>query len=307
MPEDIVTRKIQDHEGTFIATANGFDVIECRNCGFKHIVPIPNEEELKNVYQHDYYDKEKPLYVERYQEDLDWWNMVYTRRYEILEQHLPAGQRCLLDVGSGPGFFLLNGQKRGWQVRGIDPSVKAAKHSRRMGLEVENAFYSPQTAAELGTFDAINLALVLEHIPDPAALLKLVCRHLNKNGIVCIIVPNDFNPFQIVLRDHLGFNPWWIAPPHHINYFDFDSLSKLIERCGFKVVQKETTFPIDIFLLMGDNYIGNDTLGRICHKKRMEFEKALVNSGLGSLQSRLYSEFANEGIGREVVLYGKKI
>lgn len=289
-----------------MASANGFDVIDCQLCGFKHIIPIPAEEELEHAYQHDYYTQEKPLYIERYKEDLDWWNMVYAQRYAILEQYLPAERRRLLDIGSGPGFFLLNGQERGWQVKGVEPSVQAAEHSRSLGLDVENVFFSEHTAPPLGRFDAINMGEVLEHIPDPAALLSLVNGQLNDNGMVCIIVPNDFNPFQTVLRDHLGFKPWWVAPPHHINYFDFDSLSNLLKRCGFEVVHKEATFPIDMFLLMGDNYIGNDELGRVCHTKRMSFEKAMNRSGLGNVLAGLYAAFASQGVGREVVMYAKK-
>jgi len=213
MMEPSTIKQWQNHEGIVVASGNGFDVIDCQLCGFKHIIAIPTEEELEQAYRHDYYTQEKPLYIERYREDIDWWNMIYTRRYEILEQHLSTGQRRMLDIGSGPGFFLLNGQKRGWQVKGIEPSIQAAEHSCGLGLDVENVFFSEQTAPILGMFDAINMGEVLEHIPNPTALLRLVHRQLNHNGIVCIIVPNDFNPFQIVLRDHLGFNPWWVAPP----------------------------------------------------------------------------------------------
>jgi SAM-dependent methyltransferase len=233
--------------------------------------------------------------------------MVYTQRYKIFERHLSEQQRDILDIGSGPGFFLLNGKKRGWQVKGIEPSIKAMEHSRSLNLEIEHGFFSEQTASDLGTFDAINLGLVLEHIPDPAELLILLHNQLNDDGMVCIVVPNDFNPFQLLLRDHLDFKPWWVAPPHHINYFNFKSLTGLLEKCGFEVVHKESTFPIDIFLLMGDNYVENDETGRTCHRKRMNFEKSMNFNGDDSLLENLYSDFAKQGIGREVVLYAKKI
>jgi len=151
---------LHDHEGQVVAAENGFDVIECQCCGFKHIFPIPCVEDLTAVYKHDYYKQEKPLYLDRYKEDLEWWNMVYTRRYEIFEEHLPASQRKMFDIGSGPGFFLLNGLQRGWQVKGIEPSVQALEHSRGLGLDVEHGFYSEETALKLTTFDAINLGLV---------------------------------------------------------------------------------------------------------------------------------------------------
>ncbi len=58
---------------------------------------------------------------------------------------------------------------------------------------------------------------------------------------------------------------------------------------------------------MGDNYIGNDETGRKCHTQRMNFEKSMSSSGSDSLLENLYSDFAKQGIVREVVLYAKKI
>ena len=212
----------------------------------------------------------------------------------------------MLDIGSGPGFFLLNGQSRGWNVKGIEPSELAAEHSRKLGVSVTNKFFSKETATGLGKFDAINMSEVLEHIPNPAVLLSLVREQLNEDGMLCVVVPNDFNPFQLALRDHLGFKPWWVAPPHHINYFNFNSLQHLVERSGFEVVYKEATFPIDMFLLMGDNYIGNDDEGRVCHGKRKMMELNLSNAGMTNVKRMLYSGLAEAGLGREVVLFARK-
>ena len=299
----------QSHEGQVVASAKGFDVIECVQCGFKHIISIPTKEELEKVYRDDFYTKEKPLYLERYLEDLEWWNIVYDRRYEILEQHLLTSQRKILDIGSGPGYFLLKGKNRGWSVKGVEPSVQASEYSKGLdlGLDIENIFYSEQSAANLGKFDAVNFGEVLEHLPNPAATLKLAHNQLNIGGIACLIVPNDFNPFQLLLRDHMGFSPWWVGPPQHINYFNFSSLTTLLERCGFKVIHQESTFPLEIFLLMGENYIGNDEVGRKCHSKRMIFEKKIIKAGGGKILNRLYTSLADQGLGREVVIFAKKI
>ena len=279
------------HEGLLVTEHAGCEVIECGACGFKHLVPIPTDE--------------KPHYFERHREDLDWWNLAYGDRYDVLEGYLPPDRRRLLDIGSGPGFFLLHGQDRGWEVKGIEPSRQAAEHSSGLGLDVDNDFYSEDTAPSLGTFDAVNMSEVLEHIPDPAAFLGLVHRHLDEEGMLCVVVPNDYNPFQIVLRDQLGFEPWWVSR-HHINYFDFDSLAALFERCGFEVVHREATFPIDMFLLMGDNYVGNDELGRICHGKRKTFEFNLAAAGMGAVKRDLYERIAAGGLGREIILFGRR-
>ena len=110
------------HHGPIVAKLNGFDVIECEHCGFKHMIPLVNTDELRSTYEHDYYSEEKPLYIERHREDKEWWKIVYDERYEWLENNLSSKQRRLLDIGSGPGFFLMRGKERGWKGKGIEPS-----------------------------------------------------------------------------------------------------------------------------------------------------------------------------------------
>jgi SAM-dependent methyltransferase len=303
---DSSSRVWQNHAGPLLDSVKGFDVIECGRCGFKHIVPIPTPEELSDLYHHEFYTTDNPMYLQRHREDLDWWNMVYGERYDTFENLLPPSRRRILDVGSGPGFFLLHGNQRGWQTLGIEPSRHAAAHGRGLGLTIVNDFLNEETARQLGKFDVIHMREILEHIPDPAGMLRLVGDLLDTGGVLFLSVPNDYNPFQSAARKACALNPWWIAPPQHINYFEFKSLNRLVQSLGFEVILQETSFPIDIFLLMGDNYVGNDTLGRHCHAKRKLFEQNLANAGMTNLKRELYRLFASMGIGREVQLYVKK-
>jgi len=304
---DALIKEWNGHRGAVLASANGFDVIDCAEHGFAHVIPVPSEEELTEAYKHDYYTAEKPLYLERSHEDLEWWNMVYAERYETLEAHLPEGRRRLLDVGSGPGFFLLHGRHRGWEVQGVEPSVQACEHSHGLGLDVTNAFLSGENAASFGKFDAVNMSEVLEHIPDPEKFLKLIHGMLADDGLICIAVPNDFNELQKAAVSQQGQSQWWVSPPHHLNYFDHASLARLVRRCGYQVVYQESTFPIEMFLLMGDIYVGNDTLGRACHAKRKTFELNLERAGSGELKRKIYQKLAELNIGREVVIFAKKL
>ena len=302
----MTTKPWNGHKGVVLDSVDKFDVLDCRTCGFAHIIPIPSLEELETVYREDYYTREKPLYLERHREDLEWWNLVYAQRYETFEKELSPDRRRILDVGSGPGFFLKLGRDRGWTTLGIEPSAKAAEHGRGLGLEIVEDFLTTVSAKKLGQFNVVHMSEVLEHISDPALMLNMARGLLSPGGILCVLAPNDYSPFQHALRTVCGFNPWWVAPPHHINYFTPDSLSRLVERCGFDVIFREATFPIDLFLLMGDNYVGNDALGRQCHGKRMALEKNLRAAGLTELNRKLYRAMADLAIGREIIIYGRK-
>ena len=222
----VKTKEWQNHTGVILDSVNGFDIIECQPCGFKHILPVPSFEELQEIYRETYYSQEKPLYLERHRVDLDWWNVTYSERYDTFEEFTGPDQRRLLDVGSGPGFFLLHGHQRGWQTLGVEPSRQAVEHSRKLGVEVVENFLTAQTAQELGKFDVVHMSEVLEHISHPKKMLQLAKGILTPQGLLCVVVPNDYNPFQYALRSECGYEPWWLVPPHHINYFDFDSLLK---------------------------------------------------------------------------------
>jgi SAM-dependent methyltransferase len=293
------------HRGVRLDASKGFQVIACGPCDFKHVVPLPGDADLERLYREDFYSTEKPRYLERYQEDLPWWSIVYEDRYAELEALLPPDRRRLLEIGSGPGFFLLHGQQQGWTVLGVEPAAQAAAHSRALGLQIVEELLTPALAPTLGTFDAVVLAEVLEHIPDPRAMLEVVHSLVRPGGIACVVVPNDYNPFQEALRSACGYEPWWVAPPHHVNYFEPRSLERLLARCGFDVIRRESTFPIDLFLLMGDDYVGNDALGRLCHAKRKRFELTLARAGGADLKRRLYAALAELGLGREIVLYAR--
>jgi 2-polyprenyl-3-methyl-5-hydroxy-6-metoxy-1,4-benzoquinol methylase len=295
------------HSGDVLDSKSGFSVIECKECKFKHIAPMPSDKKLDNIYREEYYSEEKPQYFRRIKRDLEWWNLVYGDKYGTFESNLSKKGRRILDVGSGPGYFLLHGKKRGWETLGIEPSRQAASHARKLGILVSENFLDGALAKTLGKFDVVHMSEVIEHLPDPAGMIKIIHSLLKTGGIICIDAPNDYNPIQHTLRTVDEYKPWWVAPPHHINYFDFSSIRKLLEKNKFKVFLEEGTFPIDMFLLMGDNYIGNDKLGRKCHGKRKRLELSLAKAGHNDMKRKLYQACADIGIGRNLVMYGRKI
>lgn len=299
------TRHWGEHSGPVLDSVDEYEVIDCQRCLFRHIVPIPTAEELVSIYREGYYSTEKPLYIEQHTEDLEWWNVVYGDRFAAFEALLSPDRRQILDVGSGPGYFLQHGEQRGWKGLGIEPSRQAATHSRGLGLTILERPLTADLVEELPRFDVVHLSEVLEHLPDPGETLRIVRSLLAPGGLVCVVVPNDYNPIQHAYRGIREISPWWIAPPHHVNYFNFESLGRLLTDCGFRVVLREATFPIDLFLLMGDEYIGHPNLGRACHDRRKSFEVNLARSGFGALRRELYQAFAASGIGREALVIGR--
>ncbi len=293
------------HHGQVLLTQKGFEVIECRDCGFIHMAPIPSHEELAKYYA-DHFVQDRPDYLQRFREDLDWWRIIYADKYDMFEEHLGRPDSRIIDIGCGLGFFLEEGKKRGWQTLGIEPSKPAAAHAESLGLELINDTFGAHNASSLGQFDVVHMHEVLEHLPDPKQLLTLALDLLVPGGLVCVVVPNDFNPLQRLLQDHFDYRPWWVSPPVHVNYFNFRSLEKLMTSLGLEVVDEMATFPLELFLLMGDDYVGNDALGRVCHRKRAQLELNLKAAGQDQNRRKIYRELARYGIGREALILARK-
>src|SRR6201996_1509685 len=166
-----ISEFLQDgcHNGPRITHAQEHDIIDCFECGFKHALPLPDPAALEREYRDSYYADEKPNFIAHAGEDQPWFELAQNDRLESFEK-LTRGRR-LLDIGCGPGFFLSTAIKRGWDAHGIEPSRQAAAHARSLGATVTEGLFDTPTAAALGRFDVVNLTNVLEHVPDPAAIL----------------------------------------------------------------------------------------------------------------------------------------
>lgn len=294
------------HHGKALHESQRGRIIDCAVCEYAHVEPLPTSEVLAWRYE-DY--PVTPAYLSRTLEDLAWWRMWFGRRLDRLAaiSRSEVGNRRVLDVGSGLGYFLEKASTNGWEAIGVEPSVARCAHARTLGCRVfEGTLDEVAVQEELGQFDAIHASEVLEHVLDPAAMLSRFRDLLRPGGSVCVVVPNDFNPVQGMVVGSSGAAEWWVTPEHHLNYFTHRSLARLAVRCGLDVVETTSTFPIDFFLLMGDHYVGNDALGRECHRRRVKFELTVSEQNGFSWYDDLSRAFASLALGREAVLWARR-
>lgn len=287
------------HHGFLILSKNGYDIIECETCGFAHSIPIPGESELNEYYTNKYYQSDKPDYADQHQKDRDWWKMINVNRYARFERSLGRKGK-ILDIGCGPGFFLKDGLDLGWEVFGVEPSKEAFEYAQSLKVNCINESFDINKFSENENFDVVIINQALEHIAFPNLLLEDLKRIIKHDGLLSIVVANDFNPLQKIAVEKFGIDEWWAIPPEHLNYFTHESLSNLCVKSGYTVVDLSSTFPIDMFLLMGDQYIGNNKIGNAAHKRRKEFEFSLNKYGNNELLNKFYKSMAEIGLGREI-------
>lgn len=111
----------------------------------------------------------------------------------------PAAVR-ILDVGCGNGSMLTIPLARlDYTVTGLDPDARSIARARELALGLSVEFVCG-TLADLdpaARFDAVICAEVLEHLGDPAGLLRDCTRRLEPRGLVLVSTPNGYGPFEI--------------------------------------------------------------------------------------------------------------
>ncbi len=272
--------------------------------GYLRIAERPDGEALEALYSDYFYQEEKPTYLTKTLEEFDYWEALFGLRLKRIEQER-GGPGRLLDIGAGGGFFLEAARRRGWEVAGVEPSRQAvAFAAEHFGIEIFRGFLE-ELPAPGAPFDAIHTALVLEHVADPERFIETALALLRPGGLLWVEVPNDFNPLQEAIVATLEKPCWWIAPGHHLNYFDFDSLARLLTAHGCEEIDRLASFPMEFFPLMGLDYIGDDAAGKAAHRQRMTFERRLLDHDPATLL-RLYRALAGAGMGRTCNLLVRK-
>jgi 2-polyprenyl-3-methyl-5-hydroxy-6-metoxy-1,4-benzoquinol methylase len=291
----------------------GFRVIEDATYGFRRLDPIPPEAELSEFYESRYYDLlrkgNRAPELRRLMEggdlaakELQWLRQgLYTDIVNVLDGIAPG--RRLLEVGCGTGDFLRFAQDHGFSGVGTEPALEAAQRAVSKGLTVHGMTLDKFVAQSQAKFDVVVMINVLEHVPDAVRTIQQCRQLLGPAGILSIRVPNDFTEIQAAAREKIGADPWWIAVPDHINYFNFASLRQTLDLLGFETVYAQGDFPMEMFLLMGENYIGNPDVGSRCHARRVQFDLGLQPE----LRRKIYAALGSANVGRDCLVFGKRL
>lgn len=141
--------------------------------------------------------------------------------------------RRLLDVGCSFGAVVHRARARGWDAVGVDTDADriAAGSEHTPGLLCGDMSHPDLRE---GSFDAVVMWHVLEHVPDPLAALEQVRRLLREDGTLFLEVPNLASPIAwlVYRRRWLGFET-----PGHLFAFTTTTLLDLLRKASFHPVR----------------------------------------------------------------------
>lgn len=207
-----------DKKAEFIEKYEAYSIYLCPACKVVYSDPMKNPGA-------EWYENSEMYAVGRYlHTDVAW------QHRQFIDDSNMYGKR-LLDVGCGPGAFINEAKKKGYEVWGLDfdrENVRVARE--RYGIE----HVYPKSVAELKdfsktSFDVATFFEVLEHLDDPVAFMKEIKSVLAPGGYIACSMPNRDRSI-----DTLGEGDY---PPNHLTRWNKASLTAFLERNGFEVVK----------------------------------------------------------------------
>ncbi len=204
----------------------------CDACGFAQPAALPSLPR--------FFDR---LYDQRWSEE---WiaaefqspvkDAIFRQVLRGLAGRLPQDRRRLLDVGAHAGRFLTAARDAGWAAEGLELNPKTAAYAAAATGAVVHTGNVHALDGAARRFDAITITDVLEHVPEPIAVLKRVHALLDEGGWVAVKVPNGpVQRFKEHVRSRVirGYRATLADNLVHVNHFSPPSLSLALRIAGF--------------------------------------------------------------------------
>lgn len=209
-------------------------IVRCLSCDLVFFNPQPSLEYLRDFYS------SQSGYMSSIQENLDSFkrdpsawkntaNFILDKVYQYIKEQ--SDQR-ILDVGSAYGFFLLFAKERGLDAHGIEISSETSRYAKEHGIDVQHTTLVEANLEE-ASFNIITMNNVLEHTLNPVAELTKAYNLLKTPGVVFIAVPNFDSLTAQVDAFYWKMKSW----PNHMFYFTEKTLSAILSKVGFRVVE----------------------------------------------------------------------
>ena len=216
----------------------------CPACSLVYVDPIPTAEEISaredDAFQGGLIDETAEMFTAYYR---DYPDDPVVRGFRTTVARLKdmTGGGTLVDVGIGTGLLLHLAEEGGFRAIGCEISEGAAeKATEEFGVDVHVGDFLE--ASFDGPVDAITMADVVEHTPDPRVFLERAAEVLRPGGGLFVAVPNHrsllFGVADLLARfPLLSGVAQRVYVPNHYWYFTPATLARLIGECGFEVKQ----------------------------------------------------------------------
>jgi SAM-dependent methyltransferase len=208
-----------------------FEIWECKNCTLRFTQNVPDPAEIGAYYQSENYishsDTSEGIINKLYHKVRI---RTLGQKRKLVETETRKSNGSILDVGCGTGAFLNTMDKAGWEITGLEPDERARGRALELyGLHLNNS--EKLFSLPAGSFDAITLWHVLEHVHELHAYIQRLKELLKPGGKLFIAVPN------YTCYEEKVYKEYWAAydVPRHLYHFSPASMNSLLSLHGMQV------------------------------------------------------------------------
>ncbi len=230
----------------------GMPFVRCVQCETLYASPRPRPEHLNDYYQHSQNYEYWSRFIFPASEAARREKIFLPRVAQVLEicERFEVPTETLLEVGAGFGLFGEEMVKTGrfHRVIAVEPTPYLAEDCRRRGLPVIEKPIEAITKAELvNASDALSVIVcfeVIEHLFSPRDFLQQCASLLEPGGLFLLTCPNGQGFDVVTLQEHSC-----AVDVEHLNLFSPASLARLMQDCGFEVIDVQTPGRLDAELV----------------------------------------------------------
>lgn len=169
--------------------------------------------------------------------------------YELMLASIAPSAR-VLDLGCGPGSFAKQLVAHGCTVTGVDLNPEHTLGARAYCANVHLADLERVALAELFPVERFDVAIcadILEHLRNPAHLLREIKDVLAPDGYLLASIPNIAHGAVrlALLAGDFDYQEFGILDDTHVRFYTFKTAVALLEDAGYRIAAiSRTTAPI---------------------------------------------------------------
>jgi 2-polyprenyl-3-methyl-5-hydroxy-6-metoxy-1,4-benzoquinol methylase len=174
------------------------------------------------------------------------WRGHWLLQREVL-RHTRPGDR-VFEGGVSTGYLSRRFVEAGRLVDGAEIDPDAARQAEEVCGKVWVGDLEQLDVTELGTYQVILFGDTLEHLADPASLLRRLRPKLAADGILVVSIPNVANWTMRLrlLAGRFDYTDRGILDRTHLRFFTKRTAVELLRSAGFEVVRVQAAVPVPL-------------------------------------------------------------
>ncbi len=218
-------------------------ILKCQACRLLYLHPWPAPEETRAVYGETYFENAAFLrggnhslfgYADYVAERMNKQPQFAKIAREVRSLLVPLGRTPrLLEIGCGFGYFLDEAFEEGFSVAGLEFNPQAvARLERKYAFPIQSGSVE-EAALERGSFDAVAMFDVIEHLRDPFHSLDKIYDALTPGGLIAISTLDAESIVSRVIGKRLED---FRRTREHLIFFSRTTLRDVLDEHGFDVL-----------------------------------------------------------------------